>query len=242
MNFDDASLVEQRKERHRALTRAWRLKNLERERERVRKYCQEAYAKNPERRKADKAKYYLRNKEHVKSKLANYYQQHRKELTEKARLQHLKNPEAHRARAMQWYELHKNDPEYKRRRSVRHREHYMQNKAAIIKKHKTWRKNNPGVMSALKAKRRLLQENATINLGQIKRWMNGVKSKPSAVCYFCNRVTARKDIHFDHIVPLSKGGAHAIENLCVSCASCNLSKQAKSVQAWVRVGQQIMAL
>ena len=36
--------------------------------------------------------------------------------------------------------------------------------------------------------------------------------------------------------------AHAVDNLCVSCATCNLTKHNQSVRTWVRVGQQFLEL
>ncbi len=36
-----------------------------------------------------------------------------------------------------------------------------------------------------------------------------------------------RNLHFDHIVPVAKGGATTIENLQILCAPCNLSKGAR---------------
>ncbi|QDP58780.1 MAG: hypothetical protein GOVbin1573_67 [Prokaryotic dsDNA virus sp.] len=41
-----------------------------------------------------------------------------------------------------------------------------------------------------------------------------------------------KDIHIDHLVPLSKGGTNNLENLVVACRPCNLSKGAKDWFEW----------
>lgn len=38
--------------------------------------------------------------------------------------------------------------------------------------------------------------------------------------------------HDDHIVPLSRGGAHALDNLAPACARCNLSKGSKLLAEW----------
>ena len=40
----------------------------------------------------------------------------------------------------------------------------------------------------------------------------------------CVRCESGKDLHVDHIVPVSKGGAAIVRNLQLLCESCNLSK------------------
>lgn len=40
----------------------------------------------------------------------------------------------------------------------------------------------------------------------------------------------------DHIVPLSKGGADTIDNVCCCCRSCNARKQARPVREFAYVG------
>lgn len=40
----------------------------------------------------------------------------------------------------------------------------------------------------------------------------------------CQKCGSSKNIHYDHIIPYSKGGADNIENLQILCAVCNLSK------------------
>lgn len=91
-------------------------------------------------------------------------------------------------------------------------------------------------------KRRALKKAATINMRQIRAWMFAVKKRKSSICYYCGCNIPTSRIHFDHIIPLSKGGAHSIENLCVSCSECNLSKRAKYITAWIKVGQQVLSL
>jgi len=34
------------------------------------------------------------------------------------------------------------------------------------------------------------------------------------------------DIHWDHVQPLSKGGAHTVDNLRPACSPCNIRKNA----------------
>lgn len=43
-------------------------------------------------------------------------------------------------------------------------------------------------------------------------------------CAYCQTDLRVAKIHWDHVVPLIRGGAHAEDNLVPACASCNLHK------------------
>ncbi len=47
------------------------------------------------------------------------------------------------------------------------------------------------------------------------------------VCAYCGKELDIKTASLDHIIPISKGGAHTPENCTTSCLRCNLSKAAK---------------
>jgi hypothetical protein len=40
----------------------------------------------------------------------------------------------------------------------------------------------------------------------------------------CVRCGAKQDLHFDHIIPVSRGGGNSQENIQILCKSCNLQK------------------
>lgn len=47
-------------------------------------------------------------------------------------------------------------------------------------------------------------------------------------CHICNQpILERRDLHFDHVIPLAKGGPHAADNIRPSHARCNLAKGAR---------------
>lgn len=50
-------------------------------------------------------------------------------------------------------------------------------------------------------------------------------------CAYCG-VTG--DLHIEHVVPISKGGTHAIGNIVPACCDCNYSKKAHEVESWYR--------
>lgn len=107
-----------------------------------------------------------------------------------------------------------------------------------------WRKKNRARVYSYTVKRRALKKAAAINLKGIVAFMVGVKSKPFATCYYCHARVPIAEVHFDHIVALTKGGAHSADNLCVACAPCNQSKSTKSLSEWLgqKVGQQLLHL
>lgn len=50
-------------------------------------------------------------------------------------------------------------------------------------------------------------------------------------CWWCGCVLT-DNFHVDHRVALSRGGSNAVNNLCVTCERCNLSKGAKMPHEW----------
>ena len=102
---------------------------------------------------------------------------------------------------------------------------------------KAWTKRyhqlNPHVHKAAKARRKARLYSAAVgNVLLIAKWEKSWKSKRTVICFWCGNRFNPKACHTDHISPISKGGPHAVENLCISCAPCNLSKQAKTVSEW----------
>lgn len=48
----------------------------------------------------------------------------------------------------------------------------------------------------------------------------------------CTYCSSAENLTIDHIVPLSRGGEHTIENLTTACWTCNCSKGAKLLEEW----------
>ena len=51
-------------------------------------------------------------------------------------------------------------------------------------------------------------------------------------CSYCEKPLAWEEIEWDHVVPISRGGAHSIGNLVPSCNRCNRNKAWKFVMEW----------
>lgn len=66
----------------------------------------------------------------------------------------------------------------------------------------------------------------------ITAWERRWKARKTVRCYWCKQSFSPKRCHTDHVVALSIGGSHSIENLAISCAKCNQRKEAASVAEW----------
>lgn len=110
------------------------------------------------------------------------------------------------------------------------------NNARYRKKHKgkiriskaQYRRTHLPEHTAGQAARQALILGATIgNLAEIKEIYRRAKEDPRVRCYLCGRLIAKDHRHVDHIMPLSRSGAHRPSNLAVACDTCNLDKHDK---------------
>ena len=88
---------------------------------------------------------------------------------------------------------------------------------------KKWRAKNPELLLAQARRHRALKHGAqgsyTLHeLEQLYKYQYGH-------CFYC-RDELRPGYHADHMTPLCRGGSNDISNICLSCPTCNLSKNA----------------
>ena len=87
-------------------------------------------------------------------------------------------------------------------------------------------------------KRKALKRNAEHD--NYMPWLSKVKSKKMFICYWCSEKVTTKNLHVDHIIPLSRGGQDTWDNICASCDKCNMSKGAKTPEEFITTGQLVM--
>lgn len=98
---------------------------------------------------------------------------------------------------------------------------------------KRWASLNPHYGSVSHSKRKARQRaNGIGDQKVIRDWIKTWKSKRRVRCFWCQKTASPKDCHSEHIIPLKSGGAHSIENLCISCADCNRHKHDKILTRW----------
>ena len=78
--------------------------------------------------------------------------------------------------------------------------------------------------------RRAKIKGATVgDIDEIKEIYRQAKEDEGIVCYLCGEVIPIGERHVDHLIPISRGGAHSVENLRITHARCNLIKHDKLV-------------
>lgn len=100
------------------------------------------------------------------------------------------------------------------------REYAAKNKEAAYKRAKQWKLDNPDKVKLNNAKRKA--QKLGTKVGRIS--FQAIKAK-GMVCGICGEPVEGK-YHFDHIIPLARGGTHTQDNLQIAHPSCNLSKKA----------------
>lgn len=66
------------------------------------------------------------------------------------------------------------------------------------------------------------------NGGRLSPGLKGrLYASQKGACACCRAGFTLGDLHLDHVMPLSKGGAHADNNMQLLCQPCNQSKYAK---------------
>lgn len=100
---------------------------------------------------------------------------------------------------------------------------YRKDNADLLERERLSRKNNKARFAGYKAKRRSKLESGTNTL-QDWEW--------EVICYLagdkCVSCGSEK-ITLDHIIPVSEGGNHTVDNVQPLCQSCNSSKRTKVI-------------
>ena len=182
--------------------------------ERYRKRQNDYYKSNTELVLAINKRSLSRNLEKVRARKAEAYQRDRERVL---------------ARATEYASKHKAE---KRAYDRMYRE---MNADKLREMKAAWIAGNQALIKAVKLSykaRRRAAEKAGDSSRAIKDWIG----RQQLVCRWCE-ADCRDNFHVDHIEPLSRGGAHAVSNLCIACPPCNLRKNARDpreFEAWIR--------
>ncbi len=192
--------------------------------------------KNPTHSKA----YQAAHKEECRLQQAEYYAEHREakllyaaayraEHREEARLWRTAYYTEHReqihARDIKYYQEHRE--EILSRRAG----YYSEHREAIRLQRAAYQAPPPDQRRASHAKRRALKKGTSV--GKVD--FGFIRERDRMLCGICGKKVKSIELHFDHVIPLSKGGDHAEYNIQVAHAVCNLRKGTGRLPSQVRL-------
>lgn len=201
-------------------------------------------AKDHEKRKASWREFYARNREACQARRKAYVATHKAEISARQRAYRSKNADklkpARDSYNKKYYEANREEAKSARRA------YYAENKDLVLKASKAYhekrinlvphvvrfQQRKAGISYALRhpdrrsesANRRRAQK---IGTSSDRVDYNQILKDSKGVCGICGDPFDLFGIHFDHIIPLSKGGKHTAVNLQATHARCNLEKGAK---------------
>ena len=112
-------------------------------------------------------------------------------------------------------------------------EYYQNNKEHINLRNKKYYINNKDKF-IFKARERKKKIKETKDGAVNQVLLNEMYELQNHRCSYCNCNLDESGKHLDHIFPLSKGGKHTIKNVHWICPKCNLSKNDKTEEEWLK--------
>lgn len=94
-----------------------------------------------------------------------------------------------------------------------------------------WQRANPEKVSGQGHRRRARKLNSTIDFFNEKTWFENTFEAQQGLCYYCKKILSK--YHIDHKTPLSLGGSHSPDNLCIACPNCNCRKGKKTAEQFI---------
>lgn len=145
-------------------------------------------------------RYRVTHHEHHRQYLQEYQTTHREQIQQAQRAYYI----THREQIQQWG--------YKYRAS-----HHEQRRHI----NKIWRQANRHKRRELGRRRDARKRNATISTVNYEH----ILERDGMYCYICEQtILPHHILHFDHVIPLSRNGAHSEENIKPTHQQCNLRK------------------
>jgi 5-methylcytosine-specific restriction endonuclease McrA len=179
--------------------------------------------KNEEDKKEYARKYYIANRERLLEWQHQYEINHIDEKKEYLHKYYVSHFDVYKERRKNWILAH---PE--REKENTHRWN-INNPEKIKKYDRKWAASHPDKIIE-KSNRRRARKAAASGSGITAKQERQLKEEYSHRCAYCGK---QKPLALDHVVPLSRGGAHDISNVVPACKSCNSSKHNKSLLIWM---------
>lgn len=144
------------------------------------------------------------------------YLKHKEKINAQNHEYYMRHQEETKARAREYHK--ENRDERNRQSAIRNRK-YQPVRRTYCRKYRSLKKSQLG-----------LWHNFEVQIEQL------LYQSQQGCCFYCGEQLDwenRKNSHLDHMVPISRGGSHGIENWCLACAGCNCRKQGRTAKEFM---------
>jgi 5-methylcytosine-specific restriction endonuclease McrA len=191
------SLLSRCYECDRAKQRKWVSEN----RDRARGYYKKYRSNNADKIKEFAKNYFANNEEKERARWERYRSANRDKVRNATKRSYQKHQEKRLIQAQ----------DYRQREAKKIRKYSKD----YIKNHPLWHKQ---YCAKKRAKKYKVFIDPSTNYAAIYKRDRGI-------CHCCGKKVARKELVFDHVLPLSCGGSHSPENIKVACYVCNRNRK-----------------
>lgn len=162
--------------------------------------------------KNDSREYNERNKKQCKERLQKWREENPEKVKEQNRRWREENPDKEFEKQKRYRETHEEQLYLKGKKYREEHRDYFYNKARERKL----------------SQKALSDGTVTLEAEQF------IYDEQNGKCAYCGCDLNESGKHLDHIIPLSKGGLHTINNVHWTCPTCNLSKGDKLESEWLK--------
>lgn len=159
---------------------------------------------------------------------------------------HAANPEARRKIARDYYDRHgekcrsagqvyRARPEIQERRQEQARLYRQQHREERSEYYRAWCKDHPSAARELYRRAAYLRKARTAKVRTEDFDRAEIFLRDNGQCRYCRCTLDPANWHLDHFVPISRGGDHVRDNVVASCPPCNLRKNTKLPEEFVRL-------
>lgn len=144
----------------------------------------------------------------------------------------------HRAAVRRWRERHPEQARealysWRQRNPERFKAHLKKyretHRAEAVARTREWQKAHPDKVREYSRRYQKTKRRAVETGSLTKAQWDVILRAFSHRCAYCGR---KRKLGQDHVLPMSRGGAHAKSNVVPCCRNCNASKQDKTVSEW----------
>ena len=200
------------------------------------KACFKEYRKINKEKFSERDKlYYNENKEKILNRVNKYRIENNEVIKERKKKDYKKHREKNLVKKEKYYQDNKEtilenmklyQAENKERYTKYKRNYAQKNRETEAERSRKYIQENPEKYREYKARRRALERKNAVGKVDYQK----ILRRDGMFCYICQKSIEDGNYHMDHVIPLSKGGSHSMENIKVTHARCNLVKNDKSLE------------